>query len=44
MILIDHSVHSFGSLIENCIPLLPWTDDLEDKELEISYSILKKNF
>ena len=42
MILIDHSVHSFGSLISNCIPLLSWTDNSEDKELYYLTKYLKK--
>ena len=42
MILIDHSVHSFGSLIENGIPLLSWTEDPEDKELKYLVKYLKK--
>ena len=42
MVLVDNYSFSFGSAIENGIPILPWYDDENDKELKYLTKYLMK--
>jgi len=42
IIMIDNASHSFGAQINNGIPILPFYDDKDDKELLHIYHFLYK--
>ena len=41
IVIIDNASHSFGFQIENGIPMLPFYNDKEDKEMAYLYHYLK---
>lgn len=40
IVLIDNAAYSFGCHIENGIPIIPYYDNKDDKELKLLYDFL----